>query len=265
MSFALNDGAILKRNELLVVIPHSGVIIPAEITLEDLSEDFFAMASNVDWFTDWLYDFRDLLDNRQIIFPYCSLVLEANRHPDRVDDCVPLRDVHGKRVYKHGREPGIELRQMLAAKYLRRFHKAIEEHIVCGVEFMLDGHSTVTARGMTDDQIDIMNFQHSAQDEKPLHFSPGDYAEAYAEELRRLLPEVKITVNASQYHNVYGHIAAAHSINARRREKTKVPAIIQETNEHLYKNPDGSPNIKALNRLRKAFAQSIDAAWRRVR
>lgn len=251
--------------ELLVVIPHSGIVIPAEIRVDDLSDRFPEMARNVDWFTDWLYDFRDLLDNRQIVFPFCSLILEANRHPDRVEDCVPLCDVHGQPIYKSGREPGRELRLALADKYLRRFHWSIEECIAAGAEFLLDGHSTVTARGVSADQIDIMNFQHSALDENPVHFSPEDCALAYAEELRRRLPDVQVTVNASEYHNVYGHVAAAHSVNARGRMGGKVPAIIQETNEHLYKNPDRTPNIKALNRLRTAFARSLAAAWHRFR
>jgi len=251
--------------ELLVVIPHSGIVIPAEISLGSLSEQFPDLARNVDWYTNWLYDFRDLLENRHLVFPYCSLILEANRHPDRLDDCVPLRDVQGRPVYRNGREPDRELRLRLSDKYLRSFHRSIGDHIAAGAEFLLDGHSTVSARGMRDDQIDIMNFQHSALDDGPVLFSPPAYAEAYAEELRRRLPDIRITVNASDYHGVYGHVAAAHSVNAAGRVGARVPAIIQETNERLYKNPDRTPNVEAINRLRKAFALSLAAAWRKAR
>ncbi len=69
---------MMKPKELLVVIPHSGIVIPAEISLESLSNKFPEMVRNVDWYTNWLYDFRDILDNRQMVFPYCSLILEAN-------------------------------------------------------------------------------------------------------------------------------------------------------------------------------------------
>jgi hypothetical protein len=250
---------------LLVVIPHSGIIIPAEIAQDSLSEHFPQMLRNVDWYTEWLYDFRDLLGNRQIVFPCCSLILEANRHPDRLDDCVPLRDVLGQPVYKSGREPAPDLRLALVDKYLRPFHAAIAGHVAAGARFLLDGHSTVTARGMADNQIDVMNFQHSPLDDGPVVFSPQDYAETYAEELRRRLPEVNVTVNASEYFHVYGHVAAAHSLNARAAAGNGVPALVQETNEHLFVNPDHTPDVNALNRLRKAFALSLAAAWERVR
>jgi N-formylglutamate amidohydrolase len=223
------------------------------------------LAQNVDWYTNWLYDFRDLLENRHIVFPYCSLIVEANRHPDILEDSVPLKDVHGEPVYKAKREPDDELRAVLSKKYLTTFHRSIEEGIESGVELLLDGHSTVTARGVMDNQIDLMNFQHSYLDEKPRYYSPDVYVEAYAAELRNRLPEVKVTVNSSEYYTVYGHVCAEHSVNAMGRVGKRVPAIIQETNERLYKNPDRTPNVEAINRLRRAFAESICAAYRRVR
>ncbi|MDH7513777.1 MAG: N-formylglutamate amidohydrolase [Clostridiales bacterium] len=104
--------------ELLVVIPHSGIVIPSEIPLESLNEKFPALVQNVDWYTNWLYDFRDFLDNKHIVFPYCSLILEANRHPDILEDCVPLSDVRGQPIYKENQQPNDELRQRLSDKYL---------------------------------------------------------------------------------------------------------------------------------------------------
>ena len=255
----------MELKELLVVIPHSGIVVPGEIPLESLSERFPALVQNVDWYTNWLYDFRDLLGNRHIVFPYCSLILEANRHPDIFEDSVPLKDVRGVSVYNMQREPDDELRKVLSNKYLTTFHRAIEECIESGVEFLLDGHSTVTARGVADNQIDLMNFQHSYLDEKPRYYSPNVYAEAYATELRKRLPEAKVTVNSSEYYTVYGHVCAEHSVNAMGRVGNKVPAIIQETNERLYKNSDQTPNVQAINRLRRVFAESIHAAYCRVR
>ena len=255
----------MELKQLLVVIPHSGIVVPGEIPLESLSEQFPALVQNVDWYTNWLYDFRDLIENRHIVFPFCSLILEANRHPDIFEDSVPLKDVRGESVYLMQREPDDELRKVLSKKYLTTFHKAIEDCIESGVEFLLDGHSTVTARGVADNQIDLMNFQHSYLDEKPQYYSPNIYVESYATELRRRLPDVKITVNSSEYYTVYGHVCAEHSVNAMGRVGTRVPAIIQETNERLYKNPDRTPNVEAINRLRRAFAESIHAAYCRVR
>ena len=255
----------MELRELLVVIPHSGIVVPGEIPLESLSERFPTLVQNVDWYTNWLYDFRDLLENRHIAFPYCSLIVEANRHPDILDDSVPLKDVRGESVYRTQREPDQELRKVLSKKYLATFHGTIEDCINSGVEFLLDGHSTITARGVKDNQIELMNFQHSYLDEKPRYYSPEVYVEAYAAELAKRLPEVNVTVNTSEYYTVYGHVCAEHSVNAMGRVGKRVPAIIQETNERLYKNPDRTPNVQVINRLRRAFSESIHAAYRSVR
>lgn len=243
--------------ELLVVIPHSGIAIPAEIPVESLSEQLPSLIRNIDWHTSSLYDFRDILGNRQMVFPYCSMILEANRHPDAIDDSVPLKDVFGRPVYKSGFEPGLELRTAMSAKYITPFHDCISDSISAGAGFLLDGHSTVTARGVADDQIDLMNYQHSDMDKGKIYFCPDIYVETYAEELRKRLPEVKVTVNDSKYCAVYGHVCAAHSVNAMRKAGGKAPAFIQETNQHLYMNSDMTPDIRALNRLRLAFAISI--------
>jgi len=255
----------MELKELLVVMPHSSIVIPGEIPLESLSERFPPLVQNVDWYTNWLYDFRDLLNNRHVVFLYCSLIVEANRHPDILEDSVPLKDVRGESVYKAQREPDDELRKVLAKKYLTTFHKSIKDCIESRAEFLLDGHSTVTARGVTDNQIDLMNFQHSYLDEKLRYYSPDVYIEAYATELQRRLPEVKVTMNSSEYYTVYGHVCAEHSVKAMGRVGKRVPAIIQETNERLYKNPDRTPNVEAINRLHRVFAESIHAAYCKAR
>lgn len=250
--------------DLLVVIPHSGIVVPAEIPTTTLVEDFPEKLRNVDWYTNWLYDLTDLLDNRQIVFAWCSLLLEANRHPDVMDDCVPLQDVYGGRLYRENQEPSWELRLQLSNRYLKTFHRQIETLIASGAEFLLDGHSTVAERGMAKNQIDLMNFQHTHLDEGRKEYSPLAYAETYAEELQRRLPEVRVTVNASEYHDVYGHVCAAHSVNAIGRVGRKVPALIQETCQDLYM--DGrAPDVFAMDRLRRAFAESMHATLNKVR
>ncbi|MBN2180144.1 MAG: N-formylglutamate amidohydrolase [Deltaproteobacteria bacterium] len=255
----------MGAQDLLVVIPHSGVVIPNEIPLESLSEDFFVLVQNVDWYTNWLYDFRDILSNRHLVFQYCSIVIEGNRHPEMLDDSVPLQDVRGRPVYIAGHEPSMELRASLSSRYLKPFHSLIESSIAEGATFLLDGHSTVTARGVADNQIDLMNFQHSRLDKERVYYCPEIYVETYASELRKRLPDVKVTVNSSEYYTVYGHVCAAHSVNEMKPVGLKAPALIQETNERLYKNIDRTPNVLAINRLRRAFAESIQETLRIVR
>jgi hypothetical protein len=243
--------------DLLVVIPHSSLVIPGELPLDSLSDDFPRLARNVDWYTNWLYDFRDVLNNQQLVFQVCSLIVECNRHPDNLDESVPLIDVFGEAVYKPGKEPDTDVRRNLAEKYSLAFHKNIDEIIGNGTSFLLDGHSTITARGMKHNQIDLMNYQYSSYDKEPKHYCPDIFLETYAQALQSRLPNVKVTTNASEYYQVYGHICAEHSINAMRRQGTKVPSLSQETNDSLYRNPDGTVNIQALNRLRRAFAESL--------
>jgi N-formylglutamate amidohydrolase len=146
----------MEFKKLLVVIPHSGIVIPAEIPLDTLSPEFTRLMRNVDWYTNWLYDLRGILGSSQIEFPYCSLILEANRDPDKLDDSVPLKDSFGEPLYKPGQEPGTEKREFLSRKYLYPFHDRIETAIAQGKSFLLDAHSTITSRGVEDNQIELM-------------------------------------------------------------------------------------------------------------
>lgn len=247
----------MNGSDILVVVPHCGINVPAEIFLEDLSYEFPALLKNIDWYTQWLYDFRDILGNRQITFPYCSILLEANRDPDDIEQSVPLVDIHGQNVYRPGFEPTEAMRKGLSDKYLKAFHRRIEEAIAAGTGLLLDGHSTVTARGVRENQIELMNFQQTENDEKPLYYCPDIIVETYAEELRSRLPDVLITVNESEFFKVHGHVCAAHCVNDIKRVGAKTPAFIQETNERLFKNEDDTPNITQINRLRRAFAESL--------
>ena len=242
---------------LLAVIPHGGLVIPAEIPPDALSTEWPELARNIDWHTCARYDFRDILGNAQVEFAYCSLVLEANRHPRDIDAAVPLVDVLGRRVYRPGKEPSPDLRRLLAEKYLDPFQAAVGEAVAAGADFILEGHATVTARGMADNQVDLMNLQTDAGGGEMRRFCPDEMIRAYAAALRLRLPDVRVTINASEYLSVYGHICAEHALDAPERFGRKAPAILQETNQALYLRPDGSLDIAKLNRLRRAFAESL--------
>jgi N-formylglutamate amidohydrolase len=254
----------VELREMLVVIPHSSVLVPCEIPFDSLSREFPRLMRNVDWYTNWLYDFRDILNNSSVVFHYCSLILEANRHPADLDSSVPLKDTFGESVYKPGCEPNLELRQSLSTKYLNEFHKSIEMEINFGKTFMLDAHSTITAKGVADNQIELMNFQVSRLGIEKTRFCPDVYIETYAKELVKRLPGIRVSINESGYHNVYGHVCGEHSIDAMTRMGTRVPAILQETNQQLYMNSDGTPNLKALETLRRAFAEALYEMMRTV-
>jgi len=254
----------LKIKDLLVVVPHSGIIIPAEIPLDSLSDEFPSLARNVDWYTHWLYDFEDILGNSTAVFPWSSLVLEANRNPDELQSAVPLNDTLGRAVYKAGREPAGSLRRRLARKYLDKFHRTLSRSIGRGKIFMLDGHSTVTTRGVAANQVELMNYQVLKPDGAVQRFCPDEFVYTYAEELSARLEGIKISVNESGYHHVYGHICGRHSIDAESRIGRRVPAILQETNQALYMKSDGTVDLPALEMLRRAFARALAAMLQKM-
>jgi len=247
----------MEFNSLLVVVPHSGILVPKEIPLESLSSTYPRLMKNVDWYSDWLYDFRDYFDNIQMVFPFCFLILDANRHPERLDDSVPLRDAYGEPIYRAELEPDKSLRQSLSRKYLHTFHRGISEEIARGKTFLLDAHTTMTAMGVADNQIDLMNSQFSNLEEERIFFCPDMFIDIYANALQKRLPKVLVTINQSRYDNIYGHVCGRHSRNGMTRVGNRAPAILQETNQRLYMNEDGTPDLEALETLRRAFAEAL--------
>jgi ABC-type bacteriocin/lantibiotic exporter with double-glycine peptidase domain len=93
----------MELKELLVVIPHSSIMIPGEIPLESLSERFPALVQNVDWYTNWLYDFREdeLLKE-----------LGAGKDGTRVDKMISVAEARGFHV---------EARQGWTLRELKRY------------------------------------------------------------------------------------------------------------------------------------------------
>ncbi|MBN1188878.1 MAG: N-formylglutamate amidohydrolase [Dehalococcoidales bacterium] len=247
----------MEFKKMLVVIPHSGITIPFEIPVQSLSDKFPDLTRNIDWYTNWLYDFHDILGNSSVIFGYCSLVLEANRDPEDLESSVPLKDIAGDPVFRPDHEPDRTLRRYLARKYLDEYHRRIENEISLGKTFMLDAHSTVTARGVEDNQIELMNYQLSPQTGQKVRFCPDIFVETYAEALAKRLPGIRVTVNESGYHSVYGHICGKHSVDAMTRVGNRVPAILQETNQNLYMKLNGTPDIEAIEMLRRSFAGAL--------
>jgi hypothetical protein len=248
-------------SKILVCIPHSGIACPPEISISTLSEHQQALAeNNVDWYTNHLYNFEDFLGNSQVIFPYSQVYINANRHPDTLDESVPLI-LDGLQVYKTGLEPSVEQRQLMLKHHLN-FH-----HAIAGYEkiFILDGHSTVTghqdAAGIEAvDDIIISDWQKSKLDPPDgIRTAPTGYLETYGEELERRLSgfNIRITQNTT-YSATYGHVMATHGWDGKFENKHRAPLLLQETNEALYiKN--GIPDVKAIEELRRIFSEAIKA------
>ncbi len=110
----------MTGSDVLAVVGHSGVVIPPEISLEDLTEEFTALLKAWTGTRGNNYDFRDILGNRQVVFPYCSILLDANRDPADLDECVPVRDVFGRPIYRSAYEPSPSMQAAWSDKYRNR-------------------------------------------------------------------------------------------------------------------------------------------------
>jgi hypothetical protein len=198
------------------------------------------------------------LGNKQIIFTINQIYINVNRHPDYIDECVPT-EIDGLLIYKAGSKPSIEVRKRLLSKYHSGYHNAIAS---VNKLFILDGHSTVTgfrdASGeIVQDDIILSDFQNSNLDPLPgIKTAPDGFLESYANALTKLLPNLRISLNTT-YCSTYGHIMSEHGWNGIGERKNKTPLILQETNEDIYIH-NRVPDIKAIEELRRSFAQSLE-------
>lgn len=246
----------IQTKNLLIVIPHAGLKRPKEIPARWLSRDIEKIIeTETDWYTDLLYDFREILSNNQLIFPINQVFINACRHPGILDSCVPL-NVNGNKIYT--RNPSAVLRRKLVKRYLDPFYEKIQK---TRKTFILDCHSFV--KGSLDNEgkeikndIILTDIVTSNLDPKGgLKTAPEGYLDFYRRELKKRLPELTIGKN-SFYNSVYDHILAMNSWDGIRMKGNRVPIIHQETNEKLYIS-NGKPDMKAIARLKRAFSDSV--------
>lgn len=257
---------ISLTKHLCVSIPHGGMSIPREIDPESLSDGYQDLVErNMDHFTRNLYNFTELLDNRQVAFQYSSVLINVNRHPAVIDECVPVT-VDGVSVYKEGFEPSVPARKGLAKTYHRDFHRRLAR--IADKALILDGHSMY--RGHTDDSgniitedIIVANWQHSKYElETAFHSAPQYYLEIYIENLQKRLPGLIITAN-TKYFSTYGHVMAFHGWDGGGDRGRRTPLLLQETSENLYMK-DGVPVYREIEHLRRTFAEALEATLTRV-
>jgi len=251
----------ILSSKVLVSIPHARIACPPEISLSMLSRHQQTLAiNNIDWYTDHLYNFQDVLNNAQVIFPYSQVYINVNRHPNTLDESIPL-SLDGLPVYEAGLEPSLDLRNLMIKRHLE-FHRIIANHEKA---FILDGHSTVTglqdaAGNQVSDDIILCDWQASVLDPPGgIRTAPPGYLETYAEELERRLSgfNLRITKNTT-YSATYGHVMAVHGWDGQSKKEHRVPLLLQETNEALYVK-DGIPDVRLIEELRRIFSEAVDA------
>lgn len=245
---------------LCVSIPHAGLACPPEIDPRTFSEQFEEIKlQSVDFYADHLYDFQNILENQQVIFPYLPFVINVNRHPDVIDESAPLK-VDELHIFKKGREPTIEFRKQMIRLYHYDYHK----QLACiPKKLILDGHSVTESdfgneRETPMEDILIEDYQASPLDpEVGIKTAPKGYAETYIEELQKRLPsDFTISLN-TKYVSTYGHVLAFHGWDGIvPRYGRRVPVLLQETNERLYIG-NRHQLLDNLDFLRKAFADAL--------
>ena len=233
---------------LLVVISHSGMHIPSEIELTRLSDNFNEIVqTKTDLYTDILYNFTNILGNQQCIFDYSPVILDANRHPQNIDQSSPL-SYNGLRVYKPGIEPDLQFRRNLVKKYILPYHQKIartKKSIILDAHSTVDGHFDVDGTPIKEDII-LDDFQQSEYEpSNGIRTAPKGFLETYANELVKLLPKnIVVDINL-RYTHIYGYTMAKYSWDGIGIQGNRVPVFLQETNERLYIT-DGQPNVEKM-------------------
>lgn len=251
----------ILSSKVLVSISHAGIACPPEISPAMLSSHQQTLAANnVDWYTDHLYNFQDLLGNAQVVFPYSQVYINVNRHPSILDESVPL-NLGDLPVYEAGLEPSLEQRHLMLKRHLE-FHRVIASHEKA---FILDGHSTIighqdAAGNQVSDDIILSDWQESVLDPPGgTRTAPLGYLDTYAEELERRLSgfKLRITKNTT-YSATYGHIMATHGWDGQSERAHRAPLLLQETNEALFVK-NGMPDVRLIEELRRIFSEALHA------
>lgn len=144
---------ILQRGNspLLISIPHSGTIIPAEIKKCLCAAG--QTLSDTDWFVDRLYYRAMEAGAGMIVAAHSRLVVDLNRPPDDVPlysgagtGLVPLTTFTGEDIYLEGETPGPEEKSWRVQKFWQPYHEALSAELQIihqrhGYAILLDAHS----------------------------------------------------------------------------------------------------------------------------
>lgn len=246
------------KKEILVIIPHSSRKRPREIKKGWLSNNqrslLYSGSSETDRYSELLYDFRNILNNQQILFPISQIYINICRHPDKLDEIFPF-EIRGKKIYNQDISAG--LRKQLIQKYTIPFYKKIEQF---KGNIVLNGHTTTSDHPSLNQklsyQIVISNIQEEGN--KVRKFAPDKLVRIYVEELRKRLPRVKVGFN-SVYIDIYDHFCDKFGWKSNGKG---IPIIHQETDEGLYIK-DNKLDRGKLNKLRIAIAEALAETSRR--
>jgi len=252
-----------KAKKLLVIGPHSGTKRPSEIKKEWLSEYqnrfLYGNDCETDRYTEKLYDFRKILTNHQIVFPYSQIYINICRSINNLNDVFPLY-INKLPVYKIIENINLKLKKKLLKKYYFLFYKQIGK---IDKKLILNGHSTIAGHqslGKEKLNADIVLSNYLKYERKIIKFAPDEYLDFYENEIKKRMPFLKIEKN-SIYISTYDAICYKFGWDGISKKTGRVPVIHQETNEKLYMDSN-KINFKKLKILRNCLAKSLFATMK---
>lgn len=99
---------------IMVIIPHASRQRPPEIRREWLSKNqrylLYSETSETDRYSQLLYHFDDIINCRELVFPYSQIYLNICRDPNKIDEICPLT-IRGRDVYSDRRPMEMHFRK----------------------------------------------------------------------------------------------------------------------------------------------------------
>jgi len=254
----MEDSSLTSK--VIVVIPHSSDAVPPEvdqttITPEAKKELYIEM----DVGTDFIYDFRDELQNQQIIFPWHRGIIDVNQYPKILDDCIPTKTFWDHDIYT--KQPTKDERLFLLKKYHKTFHDDLSKMAEDAL-LIFDSHST--SKDDKDDHGDRFESDITVANIQVVSDTDDTLMETCAKELMDLYVDYiidafdgkyKIGTNTKYLTKTYGYIEGRYG--QRKDMPYSTPVLLQEINEAMYTDEKGNFDRKAMIYLQSIFAQGL--------
>ena len=255
----------------LIIIPHSGNLIPFEIKTESVIDNMQGFLMSQDLRTDVLYDFSLLFHCDRLVFPMHRSFCDPNESILDIDSSVPLIHWNDKGdtypIYKKGFEPSKELRKFIASKYIKSFYNKV---IQTDKTFIFDGHSSNIGDigdggAKFNADIEVTDRQISKEKDKIIRTAPEGYLEEYLKNLDKQLSNFKvkdkklvIKYNTPFTVNTYGEIEGKFGYDGIQEKGCRVPLLMQELNEYLYTaENEKQEDIIIIAELRRRMGKAL--------
>lgn len=268
-----------ERLPIAIVLPHSSLAIPAELT-DSIALTADQIFNESDAYTELIYDFRERVLH-WLEFPYARSIIDVNRPTgahklvSEGDGVIKHSTSYGASVFKPGKEPDAKLENHLIEKYWKSWHQKMAEIVADErVKLVLDCHSmaavgppntSFSAPSSVRPRVSASNFGDSEGNQEidgfPISASPeltrfaGEkFGEALAD-IPELAPTTPVAINLP-FQGGYQILEHGH---------TKQPWIMIELSRAMYigeqtgDSPIVPPDETRIALLRERIWQAIES------